>query len=241
MIRIGNQTAFSAAPLTAPFDYALAQGFEAFEWFPDKKPDGAGWDAHDLSPSQRLALRAAALERGLRLSLHARWHANPLRRESRVWLEEDLALASSLGATLLNLHLWAEAGLDDFLLAVNPLVRATAAAGLQLAFENTPDHAPEVFNELFARLRSLDATPVGHVGMCFDLGHANLCAATRNDYLGFLDRLNPWVPIIHVHLHENWGDADAHLPLFTGPAGRDDAGIRGLLERLRRRRFAGSI
>ena len=77
--------------------------------------------------------------------------------------------------------------------------------------------------------------------MCLDLGHANLCAATRNDYLQFVDRLASHVPIIHLHLHENYGDADTHLPLFTGPAGRDDAGIRGLLERLRRRRFSGSI
>ncbi len=39
---IGNQTAFSAARFMEPFQYALANGFAAFEWFPDKKPDGAG-------------------------------------------------------------------------------------------------------------------------------------------------------------------------------------------------------
>src|SRR5208283_760872 len=65
--------------------------------------------------------------------------------------------------------------------------------------------------------------------------------ATHNRYLEFVDRLDSRVPIIHAHLHENWGDADTHLPLFTGPAGRDDSGIRGLIERLRHRDFSGSI
>ena len=77
--------------------------------------------------------------------------------------------------------------------------------------------------------------------MCLDLGHANLCAATRNDYLKFFDRLDPQLPLIHLHLHENWGDRDSHLPLFTGPSGRDDSGIRGLMERIQRRNFSGSI
>ncbi len=77
--------------------------------------------------------------------------------------------------------------------------------------------------------------------MCFDLGHANLCQATRNDYLKFLDRIEPHLPIIHVHLHENYGDQDNHLTLFTGPAGRDTSGIRTFLERLNQRRFSGCI
>jgi hypothetical protein len=48
------------------------------------------------------------------------------------------------------------------------------------------------------------------------------------------------VPIIHLHLHENHGDRDSHLTLFTGPAGRDPAGLSALLERLARRGFSGS-
>jgi sugar phosphate isomerase/epimerase len=79
------------------------------------------------------------------------------------------------------------------------------------------------------------------VGMCLDLGHANLCAATRNDYLGFIDQLEPEVPIIHVHLHENWGDDDSHLALFTGPAGQDGAGLRGFVQRMKQRGFSGSV
>jgi phosphoglucan,water dikinase len=240
MIHIGNQTACWAATPREPFDYAVASGFDAFEWFPDKKPNG-GWDESDLDGAQRFSLRETACGRGIRVSVHARWQANPLQPASHALFEKDLELARDLGAVLLNIHLYHEQGISAYVQAIRPLIRRTAEAGLQLAIENTPHHAPEDFNELFAQLRRLDSPAVGRVGMCLDLGHANLCAATRNDYLQFVDRLAPQVPIIHLHLHENYGDADTHLPLFTGPAGRNDSGIRGLLTRLRQRQFAGSI
>jgi phosphoglucan, water dikinase len=240
MVYLGNQTACWAARLTEPFEHALASGFDAFEWFPDKKP-GAGWDDSDLGEEQRQAIRETAHTHGVRLSVHARWQANPLQSDSRALLWKDFELACDLGATLLNLHLYHEEGLETYLDAILPLVRQTGESGLQLAIENTPHHGPEQFNELFARLWRREEARLGHVGMCLDLGHANLCAATRNDYLRFLDQLDAQVPIIHLHLHENWGDADTHLPLFTGPAGRDDSGMQGLVERLGKRCFSGSI
>ena len=56
MIHIGNQTACWAATPREPFDYAVASGFNAFEWFPDKKPNG-GWDENDLDGAQRRNIR----------------------------------------------------------------------------------------------------------------------------------------------------------------------------------------
>jgi sugar phosphate isomerase/epimerase len=77
--------------------------------------------------------------------------------------------------------------------------------------------------------------------MCFDMGHANLHGGTRNDYNRYIDLLGDHVPIVHWHAHENWGDRDAHLTLFTGPAARDHRGLQGLVRRLLSRRFAGSV
>lgn len=236
---IGNQTSCWAKP-TEPFDYALAQGFNAFEWFPDKKPE-CGWDEQDLDAAARASIRQAAQARGMRLSVHSRWQANPLMPESRELFARDLELASDLGASLLNIHLAHERGVEVFVKAIMELAERTAEAGLQLAIENTPHHVPEQFNELFARLREVSSVPSSHIGMCLDVGHANLSSATLNDYLAFCDRLDARVPIIHLHLHENWGDADTHLPLFTGPAAKNDSGMRGLLQRLQQRRFSGSI
>src|SRR5262245_58935897 len=67
MIRIGNQTSCWAPSPAEPFNYAVANGFDAFEWFPDKKP-GVGWDDSDLDPAKRRDIRETAKEKGIRLS-----------------------------------------------------------------------------------------------------------------------------------------------------------------------------
>jgi sugar phosphate isomerase/epimerase len=175
------------------------------------------------------------------MSVHAPWHANPLRAENGNMLHGCLGFALETGAALLNIHIYAEEGIGAYARAILPLIRRTAGAGLKLSVENTTLAPPEDFNMLFSALRRLRGVKTGHVGMCLDIGHANLCPSTRNDYLGFVDRLDPLVPIIHLHMHENYGDRDSHLPLFTGPAGENPEGIRGLLERLKVRGFTGSI
>jgi sugar phosphate isomerase/epimerase len=234
MMRVGNQSAFSAHPLTLPFDFAVLRGFDAFEWFPDKRPDGAGWVAGDIGPAQRQTLRGKARDAGVSLSVHAPVHADPLRQQTHRDLEDSLRLAVDLGAGLLNVHLNDPRHLDDFAHAVSPWIDRCGVAGMKLAIENVPATSPEDFNRLFAHL------PRNGAGLCLDIGHANLHPSTVNDYIGYLDRLAPGVPIIHLHLHENHGDRDSHLPLFTGPAARDPAGIVALLDRLARRGYGGS-
>jgi sugar phosphate isomerase/epimerase len=236
-LRVGNQSAFSAVPWTLPFDFAVQHGFDAFEWFPDKKPDGAGFSVADLSAAQRQQWRDRARDCGIRLSVHAPLHADPLRNGRD--LDEALKLAVDLGAGLLNVHFEAPQRVEEFAAALLPLVERCSISGVRLAVENVPQTSPEDFNRLFALLpRANRSEPV--VGMCLDIGHANLHRTTLNDYLGFVDRLSAEVPIVHLHLHENHGDRDSHLVLFSGPAGRDPAGVIGLVERLVKRGFAGS-
>jgi sugar phosphate isomerase/epimerase len=238
-LRIGNQTAFAARNLMAPFDYAVESAFDAFEWFPDKKPWGAGWDENDLNPGMRSHIRETARTREMRLSVHARWQANPLDYAAWPFLLKDLELAKDLGAVLLNIHLYTEQGIDVYVRAIEPLLKLATQLAVQVAIENTPVTGPEEFNEVFAKLSGL--VPSGCAGMCLDVGHANLYGWTRHNYLRYLDQLSPDVPIIHLHLHENFGDYDSHLPLFTGPAGKDGSGVVGLLQRLQQRNFAGSV
>jgi sugar phosphate isomerase/epimerase len=235
-VRIGNQSAFSARPLTLPFDHAVAAGFDAFEWFPDRRADGAGWTEADLGPDLRRSLRARARDHGIALSVHAPLHAGPLRPGGPAALEGALRLATDLGAGLLNAHFDEPGRPEEFARALAPFLDRCAAVGVRLALENVPAAGPDAFNRLFSLL------PRGApVGMCLDVGHANLHPATHNDYLGYVDRLGEQVPIVHLHLHENWGDRDSHLVIFSGPAGRDPAGLVGLFRRLRGRGFVGSV
>ncbi|MDY6952015.1 MAG: sugar phosphate isomerase/epimerase family protein [Thermodesulfobacteriota bacterium] len=240
-IRIGNQSAFSAETITGPFEYAVASGFDAFEWFPDKKASGAGWEEGDIDTKTRQYIKGTALEHDIRLSVHAPWHLNALESGMRERLLETLAFATDIGAALINIHLYADQGAQAYVRAIVPLIRPFAERGMRLSVENTPLTGPREVNAFFDTLRALEPEAMAQVGMCLDLGHANLCEGTRNDYLKFVDLLDPTIPIIHVHLHENFGDSDSHLVLFTGPAKEDVSGIKGFIDRLKERGFLGAI
>ena len=240
-IRIGNQSAFTALSPTEPFEFALENGFDAFEWFPDKKEWGAGWEESDISAETRHSIKRAALEHDIRLSVHAPWQINPVEPEAWTRLQAALDFGEDIGASLLNIHLYTEEGMGAYVEAIIPLIKRLSMLSIELAVENTPLTGPGAFNELFARLRNLGFADSSGVGMCLDVGHANLCQATCNDYLKFINQLDPQVPIIHVHIHENYGDFDSHLPLFRGAAGQDTSGIEELARHLIRRSFSGCV
>jgi sugar phosphate isomerase/epimerase len=240
-IRIGTQSAFTAVPFLAPFYYAAEHGFDAFEWLPDMKDSGAGWLEKDVDPRTRLFIKETSAEYDIRLSVHAPWHLNLANPDHRIRLAETLEFARQIGATLLNVHLYNEHKPNAYIEGVLSLTDFLVDNDMILSMENTPYTAPHDFNVFFKNLKQIAPNALSCVGMCLDIGHANLCAATRNDYLGFIDTLATEVPIIHVHLHENYGDFDSHLTVFTGPAQKDGRGIEGLIKRLKRRSFCGSI
>jgi sugar phosphate isomerase/epimerase len=236
--RIGNQTTKHLADSLRPYHFALEHGMDAFEWFSDKGRYGWCEDDHDAAARARLKAEGRRLD--IAFSIHAPYAAAPLDETGRAAIAKSIAFGHDIGARVVNLHLVTEAGPREFAKAMRPLVEQARAAGVLLSLENTPATTPDDFNAVFTELRRDGASP-WVVGMCFDMGHANLCGTTRNDYCAYVDRLGPQVPINHWHAHENWGDRDSHLPLFTGPLARNDLGLRGLLLRLMRRGFNGNV
>jgi len=241
-IRIGNQTAYSARSVLEPFEFAVAQGFTAFEFFPDRGYLGVGgWAETDLDAPARRQIRDLAHDNDIVLTMHAPLPFNPLKQPKDGRLYSSVEFAHDIGAVLLNLHLDIGEGPARFVETLEPTLRLTAQSGLKLAIENTVWTGPEDFNAVFRELRERTDLPSKHVGMCFDLGHANLYGATQNNYWRYLDTLSAEVRVNHLHLHENSGDRDSHLPLFTGPARHNATGIAGMLNRVRRRGFDGCI
>lgn len=238
-IRIGNQTAFSAPPLL-PFEFAVSSGFDAFEWFPDKKISG-GWNEQDVQGETRSFIKNTALANDIRLSVHAPLPSGPFGIDLITIPEDTIRFACDIGAVLINIHLPPLIDADKYAYSVAKLSGDLAEYGMKLSLENSTGTCPEAFNDLFLKLRSKYASGLLNIGMCFDPGHANLYPGTRNDYLAYFDRLDPSVPVIHIHLHENYGDSDSHLTIFTGPAGNDPSGVKGLLERLMRRNYSGAM
>ncbi len=240
-VRIGNQTSFFAVPILLPFEYAAAHGFDAFEWLPDKKESGEGWTVEDIPATTRAVIRETAATKNISLSVHMSIHARPLIQASAERYWKDIEFAKDISATLFNIHFYTGEGIEAYAEAILPLAKILSQSKIKLSIENTFDTTPQDFNKLFKYLNKLHSHHNFAIGMCLDIGHANLCNSTRNDYLRYIDLLDPETPIIHIHLHENYGDYDSHLPIFTGPAGTDPAGIKGLIARLKKRGFSGSI
>src|SRR5208337_2731778 len=106
----------------------------------------------------------------------AGWDESDMDQGLRAWIRD-------IGADLVNLHLNMAEGAPGFVRSLEPVVRYAAESGLRLSIENTPRTTPADFNQTFASLRELDAVGPGTVGMCLDLGHANLCTPTHNDFI----------------------------------------------------------
>jgi len=240
-IRIGNQTSFLAELVLLPFEYAVAHGFDAFEWLPDKKESGEGWTVDDIPAEKRALIRKTAVKNDISLSVHASIQSGPMNIQSSKVFQKDLEFAREIGAVLFNIHFDTDQPVDSFVKSFRPLMEELSKTGMKLSVENTPSTEPQDFNRLFRHLAEILFLNVSSVGMCLDIGHANLCDCTRNDYLKYVDLISPDVPIMHLHMHENYGDYDSHLPIFTGPAGRDPAGIKGLIERMKKRKFSGTV
>ena len=236
-IRIGNQTSCQV-PSRVPYEFALRHGFDAFEWFSDR--GRFGWCEADMDAGERRGLRGDAARHGVLFSVHAPFAANPVGRAGAAAIRRSIDFAGDVAAGIVNVHLFADQGARAYADALGPLLEAARAAGVRLSLENTPQTSPDDFNAVFGVLSAMPEAE-GRVGMCLDMGHANLHQSTRHDYLRFVDRLGEHVPIVHWHAHENWGDRDSHLTLFTGPSAHDDRGLRGLVLRLLRRGFCGSV
>lgn len=236
-MRIGNQTSCHA-PARLPYEFAVAHGFDAFEWFSDK--GRWGWCENDMPSEERAELLRFARQHGMLFSVHAPVTADPTTRSGAEAIRRSIGFAGDVGAGVVNLHLFPEHEVKPFADALRPLLEVARSTGVRLCLENTPQTSPDHVNAVFTLLASMPEAG-GWIGMCLDTGHANLFAGTRNDYVRFVDRLGDHVPIVHWHAHENWGDQDSHLPLFTGPSAHDDRGLRALLRRLKGRGFSGSV
>lgn len=81
-----------------------------------------------------------------------------------------------------------------------------AAHGVTVRLENVYETEPEMFLELLGRV---DAA---NLQVCLDVGH--LFAFGGGDWSHWLNTLAPVVG--QLHLHDNHGDADAHLALGAG-------------------------
>jgi sugar phosphate isomerase/epimerase len=163
-------------------------------------------------------LRSADLD----ITVHGPFHdLNPGALEPLVWqvtlerFRQTLGAARALGAGLVVFHpgfdpwkyggqdhLWVERSLEFW----PPLLELAADSGCIMALENIFEEFPYTLADLLARL---DSPLLGH---CFDIGHWNLFG--RVSLAEWFAALGP--RLLHLHLHDNFGTRDDHLPVGEG-------------------------
>ncbi|MDA3902294.1 MAG: sugar phosphate isomerase/epimerase [Desulfuromusa sp.] len=106
------------------------------------------------------------------------------------------------GATGKKLDVW----LQNNLLFWPEFLARAAEINCIICIENIHETTPDIFVDL---LTAINSPQMGHV---FDIGHWNMFATGK-----LLDWLNATAPYLkHLHLHDNHGEQDEHLPIGQG-------------------------
>jgi sugar phosphate isomerase/epimerase len=160
--------------------------------------------------------------------------ANPheaARRAARTELLYALDFAHHLGSELLSLHYLAPPNyysfhetVDLYVRELRALIDAAQGKGVTIALENSPTNQGELvlFREIFQK--------APEVRLLLDLGHSHI-NSPANLALEFLEDQIVGNRLSHVHVSDNDGLSDLHLPLGSVRNGVDWKEMIGMLRR----------
>jgi sugar phosphate isomerase/epimerase len=103
-----------------------------------------------------------------------------------------------------NVDLWLKSSLETW----RPLVKRAEEMGMTLAIENVFEETPD---SLKALIEEIDSP---RFRFCFDMGHQNVFSKTP--VRTWMESLGTY--LAEVHLHDNRGEMDDHLPVGEGTA-----------------------
>jgi len=103
-----------------------------------------------------------------------------------------------------DVDLWLKSSLATW----QPLVRDAEKTGLVFAIENVYEETPDSLKRLLDEIRS------PHFRFCFDAGHYHAFSGRRVPLSVWIETLGSYLR--EVHLHDNHGKSDEHLPMGEG-------------------------
>ncbi len=184
-----------------------------------------GFDANQLDAVPRTEMNAVASKlqkRGCRITLHGPfWDLSPgsvdslIRKISKLRLDQFMRIFEIFRPIQVVCHtgydprhhgghrqIW----LDHSMGTWEDLVRQAEKLGIPLLLENVWEHDPLLHQEIFRRI------PSACFGFCLDVGHQNCFSKTSLDQ--WIEALSDF--LMEMHLHDNNGTRDAHLPIGQG-------------------------
>lgn len=181
-----------------------------------------GPELDNIDQQQLEAIAQTLSGKSLRPTVHAPFFdlnpgaLDPLIREvTFTRLSQSLAVAGKINAHLMVIHpgvdkwrypnlqgTWCDLAAEFF----PALIEQAAAIDCRLAIENIYEESPDYLVQLVERI---DSEWFGH---CFDIGHWHLFG--KRPMHEWLEKIGP--KLFHLHLHDNHGRADEHLPVGAG-------------------------
>lgn len=105
-----------------------------------------------------------------------------------------------------------EAWLENSIRTWTPILRRARELGTSLMIENVYEDGPDELKLLLEHLGGHAGGDRASVGFCFDTGHWN--AFSLSPLERWMDAMGPFIG--QVHLHDNDGSGDQHLPVGEG-------------------------
>ena len=200
---------------------------------------------HALNPKRVERLQSIKADYGVEFSVHAPYSDTNLSADDdliREWilkrLRASIRFASELGGRYLVVHPGWSPPTERFhrgrawrtnLRSLHWLLRYAGEYGVECLMENVPNPTPYLLVTLddFLLFHEEMNPPMGYV---LDVAHAHLLG----EELDFIEALGPHIR--HVHVSDNHGQSDDHLPLGEGDINwprvldaLDDQGYQGWL------------
>ena len=180
---------------------------------------------HKLNKMNVNKLREIASTRDIEYTVHAPFSSvnlaeadTALRNMFMRFMKESLTNAYKLEAKIWVLHsgrftpltyFFPEKAWEAHNSSLLELSKEARNLGIRIAVENMLGEY-ELFNSAENGSKILDNVKSENIGLCFDIGHANLLGNIDSFLEVFSDE------IIHVHVHDNDGKEDSHLPVGKG-------------------------
>jgi sugar phosphate isomerase/epimerase len=215
--RVGLQTSkHNNLSIEQQLDFCIKNNYSVFEIFFD------GIWPSDVGKDRREKIRATAREHGITLQVHG-----PILHVDK-WdriLKETVKFCADVGSTILTLHPRSR-DVADYEGAFKLALKKGIKIGLENYKEDGAYYSPEKFIEVYNRFARFP-----NAGITFDAGHANI-AQEAVTYLKSI----PSEKIISIHIHDNDGKEDQHLPV-----GQGTIDFPGLLHTLKERHYQGNL